>query len=94
MPDQVGIRELRQNLSAYLRRVKDGEEFLVTEHNKPVAELTPIRSDADRLRERLIREHGIIPATRSIDDLPPPLPFDRPGGTAALLDEQRAEKPR
>jgi len=39
--DTVGVRELRQNLSVYLRRVQRGERLTVTEHGKPVAELIP-----------------------------------------------------
>lgn len=38
---EVGIRELRDNLRAYLLRVKDGEEVLVTERGKPVARISP-----------------------------------------------------
>ena len=40
--DQVGIRELRQNLSVHLRRVKRGESLEVTEHGHPVAVLVPL----------------------------------------------------
>jgi prevent-host-death family protein len=42
MSEEVGIRELRQNLSVYLRRVMDGERFTVTQHNLPVARLVPL----------------------------------------------------
>ena len=42
MPDTVGVRELRQNLSVYLRRVKAGERLVVTERNVAVAELVPL----------------------------------------------------
>jgi hypothetical protein len=31
MNDEIGVRELRQNLSKYLDRVKDGEALVVTE---------------------------------------------------------------
>jgi prevent-host-death family protein len=41
--ERVGVRELRQNLSAWLRRVQDGEPFEVTVRGKPVAMLTPLR---------------------------------------------------
>ena len=41
MSDSVGIAELRQNLSRYLRRVQRGERLLVTDRNRPVAELGP-----------------------------------------------------
>jgi len=30
VPDRVGVRALRQNLSVYLRRVKQGETLEVT----------------------------------------------------------------
>ncbi len=37
----VGIAELRQNLSKYLERVAQGERLVVTDRNRPVAELGP-----------------------------------------------------
>lgn len=39
---KVGVAELRQNLSTYLKQVADGEEFVVTDHNIPVAQLVPL----------------------------------------------------
>lgn len=39
--DRVGVRELRQNLSVYLRRVEAGETLEVTDRGRPVALLTP-----------------------------------------------------
>ena len=38
----VGIRELRQNLSVYLERVKAGESLTVTERGSEVARLVPM----------------------------------------------------
>lgn len=37
----VGIRELKNSLSEYLRRVRLGESVLVTDRGEIVAELTP-----------------------------------------------------
>lgn len=51
----VGIAELRQNLSVYLRRVQAGERLTVTDHNRPVAELVPLPAggiDAAKPRPR------------------------------------------
>lgn len=42
---RIGIRELRQNASRYLRRVGLGETLEVTDHGRPVARLVPISSD-------------------------------------------------
>jgi len=39
--NQVGVRELRQNLSRYLANVKEGESFVVTERGREVARLLP-----------------------------------------------------
>lgn len=46
MADRVGVRELRQNLSRYLDRVKAGEDLVVTEHGREVARLVPSAGDA------------------------------------------------
>ena len=51
--DRVGVRELRQNLSVYLRRVKSGESLEVTERGRAVALLVPLAEGASAL-ERLI----------------------------------------
>ena len=40
-PPRVGVRELRQNLSVYLDRVKEGESLEVTERGHVVARLGP-----------------------------------------------------
>jgi prevent-host-death family protein len=40
----VGIKELKNRLTHYLRRTKAGEEVIVTERGKPIALLQPIRS--------------------------------------------------
>lgn len=38
----VGVRELKNCLSAYLRRVRQGERVLVTDRGELVAELRPL----------------------------------------------------
>ena len=37
----AGIREVRQNLSALLREVRQGREIVITDRGEPVARLTP-----------------------------------------------------
>jgi prevent-host-death family protein len=55
--NSVGVRELRQNLSRYLREVKEGETFTVTERGREVARLTP-SGPADSPIARLVAERG------------------------------------
>jgi prevent-host-death family protein len=45
--EQVGVRELKQNASRVLDRVKAGESLEVTERGRPVARLTPIDLGTD-----------------------------------------------
>ena len=45
------MRELKNNLSRYLERVRAGDELVVTDHGRPVARLTPIDAGTDRLAE-------------------------------------------
>ena len=42
----VGIRELKNSLSEYLRRVRSGESVFVTDRGEIVAELTPPGRDS------------------------------------------------
>lgn len=86
----VGVRELRQNLSVYLARVKKGQALTVTEHGLAVAELRPLSTPTDALG-RLVEQGRVVPARRLPSALPRPLrlPAGRP--VSALLDELRED---
>ena len=45
------MRELRNNLSRYLDRVKAGDEVIVTDRGRPVARLSQVDQSTDRLAE-------------------------------------------
>jgi prevent-host-death family protein len=50
MASQIGIRELRDGLTATIRRVRAGETIEITHHGRPVAVLAPVRTNRiDRL---------------------------------------------
>ena len=57
----MGVRELRQNLSVYLRRIEAGETLEVTDHGHPVARLTPLPSREMGVLDRLIAEGKAFP---------------------------------
>lgn len=68
---RIGIRELRQRASDYLRRVEAGETIEVTDRGRPIALLTPIPAASPL---ELLRATGDIESgSGTIDDLPPPL---------------------
>jgi len=92
-PDRVGVRELRQNLSVYLRRVRDGAILEVTERGTPVARLLPLPPKSLSPLERLIAEGRAQPATRSHRSLPPPIRM--PGvSVSRILQQMRDEDDR
>lgn len=89
MGNTVGIAELRQNLSRYLRRVERGERLLVTDRNRPVAELGPAPSTGPAL-DRLIAAGRVARPARH--GLPPPLRMEGdPHALSRALDEIRGE---
>jgi prevent-host-death family protein len=86
----VGVAELRQNLSRYLRLVEQGERLVVTERNRPVAELGPPPSTGEAL-DRLIAEGRVSRPTRR--GLPAPLSLDGdPVALSRALDEIRGDR--
>ncbi len=88
--EHVSVRELRQHLSRYLRRVESGERLVVTERRRPVAMLGPLPEEEDVL-DYLIAIGEATPATGDLLDLPPPIRI--PGWSSAeALDEQRADR--
>jgi prevent-host-death family protein len=92
MSNLVGIAELRQNLSVYLRRVREGETLVVTDRNRPVAVLGPPPSSASSHLDRLIAAGRVSPPTRS--ELPEPLEMDvdDPCGLSRALAELRDDE--
>ena len=74
----IGVRELRQQASKYLREVERGETFEVTEHGRPVALLTPIPNKG--VLDRMIAEGRATPATGDLDEfLSSPMIPPKPG---------------
>ena len=67
---KVGIRELRQNLSVYIRRIHRGERFEVTDRGRPVALLVPLTGHESPLA-RLVAEGRASMPKRDLLDLPP-----------------------
>jgi prevent-host-death family protein len=92
----AGIRELKDNLSRYIRRVEAGERVSVTAHGRIVAELVPPEAgfrSAPRSRFDQLVAAGVIRPPVEAGDLLQNWPDIRlPRGTAAgLIDSDRGE---
>jgi prevent-host-death family protein len=83
--NQVGIRELRQNLSKYLRRVVNGERLEVTERGRPMAVLAPLSESTSALA-RLVGSGRARPPQADLPDLAPPRGPITTKGTEALRE--------
>ncbi|MBI4522127.1 MAG: type II toxin-antitoxin system prevent-host-death family antitoxin [Gemmatimonadetes bacterium] len=100
----VGIKQLKARLSEYVREVRRGEVFLVTDRDEVVAELRPARpavgaalpDDAERALETLAETGELVPPRlRKGDWTWRPRSAGLPPGTAAeLLDALRADRDR
>jgi prevent-host-death family protein len=75
---RIGIRELRQYASRYLRRVEAGETLEVTDRGRPVALLVPLRGHG--VLERLEVEGRLGRADFDLLELGAPVRL--PKGTA------------
>src|SRR3989475_8762959 len=58
--DIAAVAELKAKLSRYLRRVKAGEEILVTERNVPVARIVPVTAPAGEEALRDLERQGFL----------------------------------
>jgi antitoxin (DNA-binding transcriptional repressor) of toxin-antitoxin stability system len=89
----VGVRELKNRLSEYLRLVRNGEEILVTDRGEVIAELrqpTPRVELPYRALQDVIRQGRARLGLPNRPDVYPALGAAGPQGAAArLLDEER-----
>ncbi len=84
---EVGVRDLKNNLSRYLGQVEAGVEVVVTDRGRRIARLTGIDDVAgDKLAE-LIAAGLVRPPTSKARQRPAPLPSD--GSVSELVAEQR-----
>ena len=84
---EVGVRDLKNNLSRYLDRVQDGEEVIVTDRGKPVARLSALDHSTDRLAELIAA--GVVRRPKSTTRSRPARRIKPKGSVSDLVAEQR-----
>lgn len=88
MRRQIGIRELRDTLTATLRRVRAGETIEVTHHGIPVALLSPVPSD--RIEQLVVA--GELSLGTPLERPLRRHPVTGPLTATQVLEEDRAER--
>ena len=91
----TGIRELKDNLSRYLRRIEAGERIVITAHGRVVAELVQpgaTTKSTSRRFDELVASGVIRPPLEAGDPTEAWPDIRLPSGTAAeLIDAERGE---
>lgn len=84
---EVGVRELRDNLSKWIARAKRGQDVVITERGKPVARLT--RVNESPALERLIAKGLVTPARQPKTKIRRTDLVKTKGNISDLVKEQR-----
>ena len=94
----VGVRDLKNRLSSFLREVRAGESVLITDRGEVIAEIGPPGSHSARtdiapglqaLARRGLATVGVPNGAVGYKRFRPAL---KPGRLAALLDEERGDR--
>ncbi|HUG03841.1 MAG TPA: type II toxin-antitoxin system prevent-host-death family antitoxin [Steroidobacteraceae bacterium] len=92
--EKVSVSQLKDQLSAYLKKVRAGQTVVVTDRNVPVARLEPVKPGSEAERIAQLVQQGLVALPTA-----PPLSIEeirrrRPvvpgaGVLEALLEERR-----
>jgi prevent-host-death family protein len=82
---EVGIRELRDQLSRHLAHVREGRTVTVTDHGRPIARIVPVLRPT-KLEQ--LRREGRVQRARALKKAAP-TPLATKATVSDLVDEQR-----
>ena len=92
---RASVSETKNNLSAILRQVREGESYLIVDRGNPIARLDPVTADekgADQrradLERRGILRRGLGKIRKEIVETAPPRLPKNVSALALLLDER------
>lgn len=94
--EKVSVSKLKNQLSAYLQKVRNGQTVMVTDRDRPVARLMPVNS-ADTESDRIVRLEALGLITRpkapplSIEEIRRRRPVAPGAGVLEALIEERRE---
>ena len=90
--DNIGVRELRNQVAAMIRRAGAGERLVVTVDGRPAAQLGPLTPDDAGVTLWDLAGAGLVEPPRRIDrpDAPDPLPVAADLRVDRLMDQVRS----
>jgi prevent-host-death family protein len=89
---KVNVSDLKARLSAHIQLVKDGEEVLVCDRNKPVARIVPCRLTDYSQREQRLVARGVL--TLPLKKRPATVSWPVPPGNVSdeVMEQVRQEE--
>jgi prevent-host-death family protein len=69
---EIGIRQMRADVAAVVRRAGGGEHIVVTVGGRPVAQLTPLGAADGQVRLADLVARGLVVAPRRTGSFTPP----------------------
>ncbi len=92
MMSQVGVKELKNRLTHYLRLTQKGEEIIVTDRGRPIALLQQIEAGKPGTREARLAQLAalgkIVPPTGVPSKRLKPLTYRGPSVGQAVIDDR------
>ena len=85
----VGIRELKTNLSKYLRRVKAGATLIITERGKPIGRIVPEGLSQEERLETLVASGLVLQLGAKLPPREPVVLNQGPQQISDLVSENR-----
>lgn len=85
--NQVNIGEFRNHCSAYLQRVRAGEEIIICDRREPLAQVIPLTREKEKPRLRIIKPK-VKGALKNIK----PVDIKAQVDVVAILRELRGER--
>jgi len=64
---ELGAYEAKTHLPQLLKRVEEGETFIITRHGRPVAELRPVNIRSKEKRRAIIERMKSFQKTHTLD---------------------------
>jgi prevent-host-death family protein len=92
--ETIGLRELNQNPSRAVARVRSGVPILVTDRGVPVLRMVPETEAPDPLRRMLESGDVTPPEEQGMPDLVPDLAPDLESLSDMLIEERESERRR
>lgn len=86
---KAGVRELKNNLSRYLERVRQGDEVVVTDRGRAIAKMVPIDAPRRDVGLDALEAQGLASPARTFDRNLPGELIAATAPVSPLVAEQR-----